>query len=398
MSGSDEAGIRRGTPAFRRASLALFLAGFATFSLLYTVQPLLPIFATEFGVTPAQSALALSLATAALAVAILCAAVVSEGVGRRGLMFVSMTAAGVATIAAAASPDWTMLLVLRAISGFVLGGVPAVAMTWLAEELDARSAAFAMGLYVGGTAFGGMAGRVGTGILAEYVGWRYAMGGAGALGLAAAVGFVLLLPPSRRFTRHWRVAPAFHLRAWLDCLRAPDLPPLYLVAFATMGAFITVFNYAGFRLMAPPYELGQTELGLLFLVYIFGIVSSSFAGYMTERFGRRIVLPAGVLAMASAMVLTLAPQLPMVIAGIVLLAIGFFFTHSIASAWVGALAQRKGHAASLYHLAYYMGSSLAGWIGGWFWAWRGWPAVAGFTLALAALALLAALRVGRAAR
>lgn len=34
--------IQQGTPAFRRTALALFLAGFSTFGLLYTVQPLLP--------------------------------------------------------------------------------------------------------------------------------------------------------------------------------------------------------------------------------------------------------------------------------------------------------------------------------------------------------------------
>ena len=34
--------IRQGTPEFRRAVLALFMAGFATFGVLYCVQPLLP--------------------------------------------------------------------------------------------------------------------------------------------------------------------------------------------------------------------------------------------------------------------------------------------------------------------------------------------------------------------
>jgi MFS transporter, YNFM family, putative membrane transport protein len=64
---SPAALIVRGTPEYRRASLALFLGGFATFSLLYCVQPLLPEFAAEFGVSAAQSSLALSLSTGLLA-------------------------------------------------------------------------------------------------------------------------------------------------------------------------------------------------------------------------------------------------------------------------------------------------------------------------------------------
>ncbi len=401
MNGAEAvpSGIVRGTPAFRRASLALFLAGFSTFSLLYCVQPLLPLFVEEFLVTPAQSALPLSLATALLAFAILCAAVVSEGLGRRGLMFVSITLAATMTVAAAAAPDWAMLLWLRAATGFVLGGVPAVAMTWLAEELDSRSAAFTMGLYVGGTAFGGMAGRVGAGIMAQYLGWRWSMGVTGCIGLVAAVGFIALLPASRHFTRRRQFDPIYHLRAWRDHLSGGGLPLIFAIAFLTMGAFITLFNYAGFRLRAAPYGLDQTEIGLIFLAYLFGIASSGFAGSLSEKFGRRLVLPGGLIVMACGIGLTMASSLPLIILGIVIIVMGFFFTHSVASAGVGLLAKHaRGHASSLYHLAYYGGSSLAGWMGGWFWAWQGWSAVAGFTLLMLVLALAAALQLNRITR
>ena len=47
--------IEAGTPTFRRATLALFAAGFSTFAVLYGVQPLLPIFADTFAVSPAES-------------------------------------------------------------------------------------------------------------------------------------------------------------------------------------------------------------------------------------------------------------------------------------------------------------------------------------------------------
>ena len=70
--------LTRGTPAFRRATIALFLSGFATFSLLYCVQPLMPIFSQDFGVTPAESSLSLSLSTGFLAFAIFGAAAVSD--------------------------------------------------------------------------------------------------------------------------------------------------------------------------------------------------------------------------------------------------------------------------------------------------------------------------------
>src|ERR1700754_1861688 len=127
--------IERGTGVYRRTSIALFLAGFVTFSTVYGVQPLIPEFADDFGISAAQSSLALSLTTAFLAVAILCAGAGSEMFGRRGLMFISMCCAALLNIALAFIPNWHGLLVLRALEGFVLGGVPAVAMAYLAEEI-----------------------------------------------------------------------------------------------------------------------------------------------------------------------------------------------------------------------------------------------------------------------
>ena len=167
----------KGTPAFRNASIALFLSGFATFSLLYCVQPLMPLFAHDFNITPAVSSLSLSVSTGFLAFAIFGAAAVSERFGRRTLMFVSLLGSALCTIASALVPDWHMLLIIRALQGLLLGGVPAVAMTYLAEEIDPRGLGASMGLYIAGNAFGGMAGRVIAGTLAEHFSWRVGLAG-----------------------------------------------------------------------------------------------------------------------------------------------------------------------------------------------------------------------------
>lgn len=384
-------GVLRGTPAYRRIAVALFLAGFSTFSLLYCVQPLLPEFASEFRIGPAASSLALSLTTGCLALAIFCAGALSEGAGRRGLMFVSMMLGAVLNLVAAFSPNWSMLLVARALEGLVLGGVPAVAMAYLAEEIDPRSLGFAMGLYVGGTAFGGMIGRVGMSLLTDLYSWRTAMAAIGVIDLLAALGFLLLLPPSRRFVRKRGVDLGHHVAAWRGHLRHRGLPLLFLTAFLVMGVFVAIYNYAGFRLVAAPYALSQTQIGLIFTAYLFGMVASPAAGSLADRFGRAPVLIAGILTAACGVALTVATSLPVIIIGIVLLTIGFFMTHSVASGWVGRMGSAaRGHASSLYLLAYYLGSSVLGSVSGWFWEHGGWSAIVGFSTGLLALTLAVA--------
>jgi YNFM family putative membrane transporter len=182
--------IRHGTPAFRRTNLALFAAGLATFGLMYCVQPLLPEFSREFGVSAAASALSLSLTSGVLAVAILVAGPISDAWGRKALMTASLLSSALIVLLTAIAPSWQSLLMLRAVLGLALGGLPAVAMTYLSEEVHPESIGLGMGLYIGGSAVGGLAGRLVAGVLADFCGWRIGTAVVGIVGALAGWVFV----------------------------------------------------------------------------------------------------------------------------------------------------------------------------------------------------------------
>lgn len=396
---SGARGAVRGSAAYRRITIALFCSGFSTFSLLYCVQPLLPAFAREFHVGAAGASLALSLSTALLALSIAVAGIVSERYGRRELMFASLTVAACCNLLAGMAPSWHLLLAARALEGLALGGVPAVAMAYLAEEIAPEGLGFSMGLYVGGNAFGGMMGRVSMSMMAEAWSWRTAMLVIGVLDLALAVAFLFLLPKSRNFVRNSSMKLREHLALWRSHLTHSRLPMVFGIGGLAMGIFATSYNYAGFRLMAAPFSLSATATGLIFSAYIFGMVASSWAGSLADRYGRAPLVAAGIAISCAGLLLTCTPVLGLVILGIVLLTIGFFATHSAASSWVGRLAHTgRGHAASLYLLAYYLGGSVLGSVGGWFWEHSGWNAVAAFMLVQVALAAWLARRLWQATK
>ena len=81
-------------PSFRRVCLALILSGFSAFSALYCVQPILPVFATDFNIAPAAASLAISISTMALAVGLIFAGPLSDAIGRKPVILASMTASG----------------------------------------------------------------------------------------------------------------------------------------------------------------------------------------------------------------------------------------------------------------------------------------------------------------
>ena len=384
-----------GSPDYWRINVALFLSGYATFSLLYCVQPLLPLFSRHFRLDAAQSALALSVTTGLLAPSILLAGALSEATGRKALMAASLSVAALLDLLAAVAPNWTVLLLLRALEGVALGGAPAIAMTYLAEEIHPDGLGRAMGLYVGGTAIGGMAGRLLTGVAAQISGWRGALAVIGLMGAASAAAFVLLLPASRNFQARPGFDPSFHLAAWTRQMRNARLRALFAIGGLLMGAFVTLYNAATYRLLAPPYRLDQAQIGAIFTIYLLGTVASATAGTLVDRIGRTPVLTAALGTTMLGLLATLLAPLVLVIGGLAVFTVGFFAGHAVASGSVGRLARGdKAHAASLYLLAYYLGSSLLSLAGGWLWEIGGWPAVAWFC---AGLLLLAAFMLFRLA-
>lgn len=382
--------IKRGTALFIRVTLAMFSAGLATFALLYCVQPILPVLSQEFGVSPASSSISLSISTGMLAVGLLFTGPLSDAIGRKPVMVTALLLAACCTLLSTVMTSWHGILIMRALIGLSLSGVAAVGMTWLAEEIHPSFVAFSMGLYISGNSIGGMSGRLLSGVFTDFFSWRIAVGVIGCFALAAALMFWKILPDSRHFRptplRPRTLAINFRLH-WRD----RGLPLLFVTGFLLMGAFVTLFNYIGYRLMQSPWHLSQAIVGLLSVAYLTGTWSSPKAGTMTSRFGRGPVLLGSTAIMLLGVLLTLFASLWLIFAGMLLFSAGFFAAHSVASSWIGPRARRaKGQASSLYLFSYYLGSSVAGTLGGVFWHRFGWNGVGGFI----ALLLIAALLVG----
>ena len=131
--------LKRGTAAYRRATLALFCAGFATFALLYCIQPLLPLLAAHFAVSAANSSLALSLTTLSLALCLLISGALAESWGRKPVMAAALGLASLLGLACVLVESWHLLLLLRTLLGLALSGLPALAMAYVGEEFDPDS-------------------------------------------------------------------------------------------------------------------------------------------------------------------------------------------------------------------------------------------------------------------
>lgn len=359
-----------------------------TFATLYCTQPLMPVFSEEFSVSPAVASLSLSVTTGTLSVSMIVAAALSDSRGRKVVMVASLLLSALLALLVAASPGFLSLLGLRALQGVVLAGLPSIAMTYVGEEFGEDSLGAAMGLYVGGTAIGGMAGRISTGVLADAYSSEAALAAIGVVGLLGAAWFSIGLPASENFCPR-PLALGKLPQEYLRHVKDPGLLCIFGVGFLLMGSFVALYNYVGYLLVGPPFDLSQTAVGSIFVVYVMGTVSSALMGRLSDDFGQRGVILLGVAIMLVSALLTLSGNLYVVIAGVALYTFGFFGAHSVASAWVGQRAAgERAQASSLYLLFYYAGSSLVGTIGGLFWDPYGWYGVVFMVSALLVTSLL----------
>lgn len=387
-------GHPRGSSAYGRLLAALFCAGVATFAQLYSPQAVLPMLSADLRVGAADAALSVSAATIGLAVGVIPWSTLADRIGRVRAMSLSVAAATAVGLLVPFAPSYELLLTGRLLEGLAVGGVPAIAIAYLTEEIDATHAARAAGTFVAGSTIGGLLGRLVASPVAEVAGWRVGLLTVAALCGVAALMFVRLAPKPRGFTpsNRSRANPdgslVFRL---LANLRSPHQLALFAQAFLLMGAFVALYNFLGFRLIGAPFHLPPFVVSLVFVAYLAGTWASTRAGAEATRYGRKPVLLVSIAIMAVGVLITLSGNVFVVLTGLLIATAGFFGAHSIASGWTGRSAPvGKAQASSLYNLFYYGGSSLFGWFAGVAYEGHGWVAVAGTIIALTVIAAAAA--------
>ncbi|BAU97296.1 transporter [Corynebacterium suranareeae] len=374
-------GIERGTRNYKRAVFAMLAAGLAAFNGLYCTQALLPTMTAELGITPTQSALTVSATTGMLAVCIVPASILSEKFGRGRVLITSLSLAIIVGLILPLVPNITALILLRGLQGVLLAGTPAVAMTWLSEEIHPKDIGHAMGIYIAGNTVGGLTGRMIPAGLLEVTHWQNALLGSSVAALIFGAIMVMLLPKQRKFqpkninVRHEFSAMTAH---W----RNPRLALLFLTAFLGMGTFVSLYNYLGFRMM-DQFGLSEVLVGAVFIMYLAGTWSSTQAGALREKIGNGPTVIFLSLTMIASMAMMGINNLWITLVALFVFTAAFFALHSSASGWIGIIATHdRAEASSMYLFCYYVGSSVVGWGSGFVFTHLPWIAFIGWLVLL----------------
>jgi AAHS family 3-hydroxyphenylpropionic acid transporter len=189
----------------------------------------LPRLVPEFGLSPSQAGMVAAASVLGLLIGAALGGRAADRIGRRKVLIASMLALGAGSLLTTVAPNYSILLLVRLLTGLGLGGAFPNLIAMCGEAVPARFRATAIGLMYCGMPLGGMAASA-TGLLPGD--WRpvFYLGGFGPLLVALVM--VFSLPESQVFRR--------------ISAEEAELPPASRVLFGEGRAPATLLLWTGY--------------------------------------------------------------------------------------------------------------------------------------------------------
>jgi predicted MFS family arabinose efflux permease len=184
------------------------------------------------------------------------------------------------------------------------------------------------------------------------------------------------------------------MRIWYRHLGDPHLRRVFMIGFLILFVFIGTYTYVNFQLVA--LGVVPMALGLVYLVFIPSILTTPFAGRLASRLGSTmgIVLTLGMAVIG--LLALLSPNLPIVLVGLTLVAVGTFLAQAMATGIVGGRATSdKAGASGIYLASYYTGGLVGSLVLGQMYDRLGWTACVFVLVCALGIAILLASSVGK---
>jgi predicted MFS family arabinose efflux permease len=293
----------------------------------------------------------------------------------------------------AVAPDLTTFTVLRVAQGLCMASAFTLTLAYLGEECSAEDAGGAFAAYITGNVASNLIGRLVSAAVADH------------LGLASNFYFFALLNLTGAALVYFSIDRTMPMEvagsrarsaldAWRRHLGNPQLRAAFGIGFCILFAFIGTFTYVNFVLVRAPLSLGPMQLGLVYFVFLPSIMTTVLAGAAVRRVGTQWTLWGSFLLAIAGLPLLLLPNLPAVLAGMVLVGIGTFFAQAAATGFVSRAATADRGAASGIYLACYFAGGLVGTaILGQLFDRLGWPACVGGIALSMGIAIMLSVRV-----
>jgi len=369
--------------------VAVFSATLGAFCNLYSLQALLPLVQSKFGVGVTFAASLLTVTTLGLALSSPVAGRVGARIGAKSAVVSSLLALAYTTLAIGLVQDSGWLLFWRIAQGLLIPiGLTAILAntTLLWPETSPSSLA---ATYTTAVILGGLLGRFLPAALASF-GWTSAFVGFALVQLGLAAVVLTVFPKTTANVAQLREPLSQWLRGMWPIVR-DDIPHLAIGGFLLMLTQSAVTTYIAIRLAGEPFYWSTQALGALYVVFLPALVAVRLTPRAIELRGSTTTLRAAMAAAWFALALTLFDREAPILVGMVMFSASVFVVQTVLAYRLGGVAaERKEQASSAYIAFYYLGASTGAIAPSVVWSSFGWPGCLAFLALAQILGLLLA--------
>ncbi|MDR3346574.1 MAG: MFS transporter, partial [Campylobacteraceae bacterium] len=337
---------------------------------LYAAQPIQPLFKDEFALSNFQSVIFTSVIMFPLGIAPILYGYILETVSTRKMLRFSLLSLGVLEIIFSLGNSYALLLSVRALQGFLIPAAMTSIVSFISYSSSSSNIQKALGNYIAITIMGGFVGRLLSGILSEYFGWRLFFL---LIGIALVGSFFLLLRVDDD-TKAGFVKPT--KKEIINVLKIKHNLYIYATIFCVFFAFQGLLNFLPFELKNINANLGESKVGFMYAGYIIGlIVAMNITKVIKFLGGERQTMLVGMVVYIIGLELFNIRDFQTMFFSMFVFCLGMFTVHSTATGFVNKLAQKhKSITNGLYISFYYAGGTLGSFLPGVFYQHFGWQA------------------------
>jgi len=338
----------------------LSAAAFIVVAIMRVTDPLLPIIASDFGLTVGRTSIIVTAFALPYGLFQLIYGPLGDRFGKLTIIVFALASSAVFTLACALAGSVEILAALRFMAGIATAAVVPLSMAFIADHFAYEVRQPVIARYLNGLIMGQIAGGSLGGIMAELFGWRVIFVVFGTV-VGAMAYFVW------RYSNHHRetLRPApLHGRGlfkpYIALLKADR--PRHVIITATIegffffgaGAFIGAFLHHTF-------DLRYAWVGVMLACFGIGsLIYSNTAKYIVAALGERRMVIAGAILMSLCYVgLALVPSWQLCIPILIVCGFGFYVMHNTLQTLATELApDARGTAVSLFAFSLMVGQGV----------------------------------------
>lgn len=348
--------------------LIIYTCTILTLCTLYAVQPIQPLFEKEFSLSRFEAVIFTTVIMLPLGFAPIFYGYILETFSSKLFLRNAVLILGILELCFAWSDTYPVLLAIRALQGLLIPAVLTSLMSYISFITPKDRVQQAIGYYIGATILGGFVGRLFSGLLSDFFGWRLFFV---LLGIALIVMFGALSFLSEEVKVDF-VKPK--LSQVMDVLKNKTFFNIYAMMFFIFFVFQALLNFIPFQLKTFSSTMGYGKVGMMYAGYIIGFIISIRILWMIRLFGNeRKTILFGILTYVIGLQIFHVNNYMVMFGGMFVFCAGFFIIHSVASGLISKLAHEKRAISNgLYLSFYYAGGTIGTFAPGVFYHYLGW--------------------------